>query len=128
MATFWKDIDNSFEKKNNGDLKDNINEEAVSNSLSNIFQTLQGARRMLPEFALPIYRLLFEPMTELIASRLAEMIWEAVEQWDSRVVVEGVTMTIVEDRGYYEVNLNYYIGSAGNENNLQNFTDIIRAR
>ena len=128
MAYYWKDIDINFGRKNNGDIKDMINENAIGNSLSNIFQTLEGSRRMLPEFAMPIYNLLFEPIDEVTAGRLGELIWDSVERWESRIIIEGLDIVSDEDNGLYEVNMNYYIGNAGNDDNVSSFTGIIRAR
>ena len=42
-----------------------VNIDAINNSLTNIFETFQGSRRMLPDFALPIYGILFEPVDVL---------------------------------------------------------------
>lgn len=128
MAYYWKDIDINFERKNNGDIKDMTNENAIGNSLSNIFQTLQGSRRMLPDFAMPIYNLLFEPIDEITAGRLGELIWDAVLRWEPRIVIEGLDIVSDEDNGLYEINMNYYIGNAGNNDNISSFTGIIRAR
>lgn len=128
MAYYWKDIDINFERKNNGDIKDMTNENAIGNSLANIFQTLQGSRRMLPEFAMPIYNLLFEPIDEITGARLGELIWDAVLVWETRIVIEGLDIVSDEDNGLYEVNMNYYIGNAGNDDNISSFTGIIKAR
>lgn len=128
MAYYWKDIDITFERKNNGDIKDMTNTGAIGNSLSNIFQTLQGSRRMLPEFALPIYNILFEPIDEITAGRLGELIWDAVLRWESRIVIEGLDIISDEDNGLYEINMNYYIGNSGNDDNISSFNGIIRAK
>jgi len=128
MGYFWKDIDINFNMKNNGDIVDMTNENAIGNSLGNIFQTLQGSRRMVPEFALPIYNLLFEPIDEITSRRLAELIWDAIERWETRIVVEGLDIIADEDNGLYEINLNYYIGNTGNGDNINTYRNIIRAR
>ncbi len=128
MSYFWKDIDVNFEMKNDGDIKDMTNENAIANSLTNIFQTIQGSRRMLPEFALSIYNLLFEPIDEITAGRLGELIWDAIARWETRIVIEGLDIISDEDNGLYEVNLNYYIGNTGNDDNINTFIGIIRAR
>ena len=124
----WKDIDIHFNMKNNGDIQDMTNEMAIGNSLGNIFQTLQGSRRMLPEFALPIYNLLFEPIDEITSRRLAELIWDAIERWETRIVVEGLDIITDEDNGLYEINLNYYIGNTGNSDGVLSYNSVIRAR
>lgn len=127
MAYFWKDIDINFNKKNNGDIVDMTNEDAIANSLTNVFRTIQGTRRMVPDFAMPIYNLLFEPIDEITAGRLAELIWDAVERWETRINIEGLDIVAHADAGYYELNLNYSIGSSGLDN-TQNFTDLIKAK
>lgn len=127
MTTFWKDVDIQLRQKNNGDVLDMENNDAITNSLNNIFQTFQGSRRMLPYFALPIHNLLFEPMDELTANRLGELIWDAVLIWETRIIVEGLNVVADEDNNTYEVYLNYYIGNTGNQDSLQTFTNIIRA-
>lgn len=128
MKYYWKDIDIEFRPKNNGDIIDMKNEHAIGNSLANIFQTLQGSRRMLPEFALPIQNLLFEPIDEMTSRRLGEMIWDAIERWETRIVVEGLDIIADEDNNLYEINLNYYIGNTGNGDNVITYQGIIRAR
>ena len=114
-------------RKNNGDIVDMVNGDAIVNSLTNIFQTIQGGRRMLPEFALPIYNLLFEPI-DFTAGRLGEMIWDAITRWETRIVVEGLDIVADPDNGLYEINLNYYVGNTGNQDNIQTITNILRAR
>ena len=128
MPSFWKDIDINFEKKNSGDIKDMTDEHAISNSLTNIFKTIQGTRRMLPDFALPIYNILFEQMDNMSANRLGELLWDAIDRWEPRVVVEGIEVLTDNDNNQYVINLNYYIGSASSEDSLQTFSSIIRAR
>ena len=128
MAYYWKDIDINFDRKNNGDIKDMTNIGAIGNSLTNIFQTLQGSRRMLPEFALPIYNILFEPIDEITAARLGEMIWDAVMRWETRIVIEGLDIVSDEDNGLYEINMNYYIGNSGDADKLSSYNGIIKAR
>ena len=128
MAYFWKDIDINFDRKNNGDIKDMTNEGAIGNSLTNIFQTMEGSRRMVPEFALAIYNLLFEPIDKITAGRLGELIWDAVERWETRIIIEGLDIISDEDNGLYEINMNYYIGNTGNSDSVTTFTGIIKAR
>lgn len=125
MTTFWKDIDIEFNRKSNGDVVDMVNDDAIVNSLTNIFTTFQGARRMLPEFAMPIYNLLFEPVDEITASKLADMILDGVTRWEPRIVIEGLDIIADPDSNRYEIILNYYIGNAGNTDSLRSFETFI---
>ena len=49
-------------------------------------------------------------------------------RWEPRIVIEGLDIVSDEDNGLYEINMNYYIGNAGNNDNISSFTGIIRAR
>lgn len=124
---YWKDFDNEFNKKANGDVVDMTNISAITNSLTNIFETFQGRRRMLPEFALPIYGILFEPVDEITSYRLGEMILSAVERWEPRIVVDNVEVLARPDQNEYRVNLEFRIVNDSRQDNALIFTNILRA-
>jgi len=124
---YWKDFDNEFNRKANGDVQDMTNIYAITNSLTNIFETFQGRRRMLPEFALPIYGLLFEPVDEITSYRLGEMILEAVERWEPRVIVDNIDVIARPDSNEYRVSLEFRIVNDSREDSIQVFTNILRA-
>ena len=54
------------------------NEDAVKNSLENIFRTMRGSRRMIPLFAINIYNYLFEPLDEITALEIGNEIFTAI--------------------------------------------------
>ena len=126
-TVYWKDFDNEFNKKANGDVREMININAITNSLTNIFETFQGRRRMLPEFALPIYGILFEPVDEITSYRLGEMILSAVERWETRIIVDNVEVLARPDQNEYRINLEYRIVNDSREDSIQLFTNILRA-
>lgn len=125
--TYWKDIDIELNKKLNGDIADMTNESAIVNSLTNIFQTMQGERRMLPEFASAIHRLLFEPMDENIGSLLGDHILSAITVWETRIIVDNVNIVLDTDKNWYEVNVEYHMVST-DEQSTQTFSTILQAR
>lgn len=128
MATiYWKDIDLQLRQGNNSDIRDMVNEDAIQNSLSNIFETLQGTRRMLPDFAVSIYSLLFEPIDETIASTIGNFLLYAFTIWESRIVVDNVHITIDEDNNRYEVDVTYHIISS-NSTQALTFSSFLQAR
>jgi phage baseplate assembly protein W len=124
---YWKDFDNDFKRKSNGDVVDMLNIDAIYNSLTNIFETFQGRRRMVPEFALPIYGLLFEPVDEETSYMLGEMILAAIERWETRIVVENVEINARPDQNEYRINLEFKIINDSREESIQTFTNILRA-
>lgn len=105
----FSDFDIEMSNQNDGDLKRMTEVEAIKNSLNNISQTLQGSRRMLPEFARPFQELLFEPMDETTAYRLGSMLLEAINVWDDRVIVEGINVNANHDINRYEVTLDFRV-------------------
>lgn len=121
--SYWRDIDNFLGKQNDGDVRAMEDLDAISNSLVNIFSTFQGSRRMLPEFALPIYRILFEPIDELTARQLGEMVFESITRWETRITVENIHVEADEDRNLYKILLIYRVAVS---TETQNFETILR--
>lgn len=120
---YWRDVDNFLGRQIDGDVVVMEDLDAIHNSLTNIFSTFQGSRRMLPEFALPIHRLLFEPIDQQTARRLGEMIFEAIERWETRIVVENIHVESKPDNNLYRVLLTYSISLS---TETQNFETILR--
>lgn len=125
--TYWKDFDNNFRKKNDGDVLDMVNIDAIYNSLTNIFETFQGRRRMLPEFALPLYGILFEPVDEITSQRLGEMLLDAIEKWETRIRVDNIEINARPDQNEYRINLEFRIINDSREESIQIFSTILRA-
>jgi phage baseplate assembly protein W len=92
-----------------GDLKKDVDIDAVINSLNNIVSTVQGSRRMLPEFAQYLWELLFEPMDATTARELGQGILEAVRTWDDRIVVEGIDIMPDYDNNEYRCVMTFRI-------------------
>lgn len=104
---FYTDIDINLTRAQNGDISLQSDVDAIKNSIRNISETIQGSRRMLPDFALNAYNLLFEPMDDETSALLGEYIWDAIEEWDNRVLLKKITVKKNEDRGIYNVNINF---------------------
>lgn len=110
MTSYWKDIDISLDMKNSGDIKDDIDLDAIENSLTNIVKTFQGTRRMLPTFALGIYNYLFEPIDEITAYEIGERMLEAINDWDDRVIVDDLLVEPKHDQNMYNIELTFRVG------------------
>ena len=70
--------DITLDKKQNGDINDTVDEFAIMQSLGNIFKTIRGSRRRLPEFALNLYDLLFDPVDEITSREIGEVLYDAI--------------------------------------------------
>ena len=124
---YWRDFDIDFERANSGDIKVMKNFDAIDNSLRNIFETLQGGRRMLPDFALGVYRLLFEPVDSYTAGSIAEFLYDAAEKWEPRIQIEGLHILAQSDNNQYTVTINYKILEDNSGESSREFTSILRA-
>lgn len=120
--TQWKDIDMELSKGNDGDIKAMKDVDAIGNSIKNIMKTVQGSRRMKPDFALPIHGLLFEPMDEATARRLGELMLQAIERWEDRVIVENLHVHANYDYNQYEVTLQFRLRNIDYQGTI---TDVI---
>ena len=105
----YSDIDIELSQATDGDILREINEDAVINSITNIINTLQGSRRMLPEFAASIQRLLFEPIDINTAELLRSRLISNINRWDNRVVVEEIYIDPLYDQNMYKCLLNFRI-------------------
>ena len=111
----YSDIDLDLTKLNDGDVQRDTDINAVSNSIQNIVETMQGSRRMLPEFASQVYGLLFEPMDEVTEAYIGQGIIEILRRWDNRITIEKISVNFNPDNahavGYYTIHLNYILRS-----------------
>ena len=120
----WKDLDILLRKQQDGDLKVMTEEDAVANSLSNIFGTMQGQRRMLPEFALPFFNILFEPIDEQTAYLIGNEMLSAIQKWEDRIEVLNVNVYPDEDNLQYVVTLTFKLRTSTSE--PQTYTTILK--
>jgi phage baseplate assembly protein W len=120
MAKYtYSDFDGLMERQQDGDITLDTDLDAIKNSLQNILSTRKGSRRMLPEFGGTIEEMLFEPMDEITARRIANDILAAIQVWDSRIEILGIDMTVNYDYQQYEVDMSYTIkgfGAGGQDN------------
>lgn len=105
----YSDIDMEMDTDSSGDFVVDTELEAVKNSIQNIIATIQGTRRMLPEFALNIWYLLFEPIDETTAYSIGDLILSAIEDWDDRVIIEDLLVQPKYDQNQYNITLTFRI-------------------
>lgn len=108
----YSDIDIELRKQADGDITRDLEEDAIINSLINIINTMQGSRRMLPEFAIDIHKLLFEPIDDVTARYIGERVLQAIEYWDERVEVVGLEIEPRYDQNEYRCRMNFKIRAA----------------
>ena len=85
------------------DLDEITNEQAVQASVLNILATGPYERLFRPDLGAGLKEMLFEPMTNLTASRMENRIRAAVATQEPRVTVKTVTVIPNEERQQYDI-------------------------
>lgn len=112
----YTDIDLNLNRQRDGDIKTLGDIEAVKASMMNIAKTMQGSRRMLPDFAYGVVYLLHELMSEDTARRLGEAILDSLNNWEDRIYISNVNVHMSMEQATYNITVLYSlkaIGSAG---------------
>jgi len=99
----YSDVNNTIQKtklttdapaKDLGIVKDVA---AISQSIDNIIQTRKGERLFLPEFGAQFEDVLFELMDDITSNTILSQVFEAVEQWETRIIVDYGSSTVLPD-------------------------------
>ncbi len=123
---WWKDFDITLHTKQDGDVNDFIDEKAVMSSLGNIFRTLQGSRRMLPAFAMNLYKLLFELIDHQTARDIGNIIVGTIAQWEDRAVLKKVRVIPDDINNKYDIRIEFVVRNM-KEEEVYVYQDILRA-
>jgi len=113
MAYAYTDIDINLDRQRDGDIKTLGDIEAVKASMMNIAKTMQGSRRMLPDFAYGVVYLLHELMSEDTARRLGEAILDALNTWEDRIDILNVNVHMSMEQATYNITVLYTLKSIG---------------
>jgi len=105
----WSDLDPAIVADPEGKLKLNVNVDAVAGSIDNIIRTSPGERLFLPQFALGLRNMVFEPISDALRSRLADQIKNEVEIWDPRVNVAGLDFHTDTDNNFVSITVRFTI-------------------
>lgn len=95
-------------------------EESVRQSILIILGTAKGERVMRPDFGCGIYDLVFEPNTPTTASKVSQVVQEALLLFEPRIDVINVQVaSLIDDRGAkLEISLDYAVRLTNNVFNL----------
>jgi uncharacterized protein len=111
MATnyVYSDFEMDLTKASDGDITRDLDVEAIQNSIKNIMETRKGSRRMLPEFGVNIYELLFEPMDDITARAIGESMLYSIEMWEPRISITNLNVFPDEDNNLYDITVSFTI-------------------
>jgi len=91
------------------DIKVSYDEYAITNSLTNLFNTFPGQRFLFPEYGLSFYQYLFEPITEYNAQLIGMNIFNSIKKYESRVTPTNVDIIADPDNNQYIITINVNI-------------------
>jgi phage baseplate assembly protein W len=101
--------------KNPQDLKINYDEEAIYNSIRNIFNTKKGQKILSPEFGLDLEQYLFENVSEENADILGKTIYEELSFYEPRIIVDNVNIIALPDNNEYQITIAVTIPTLNNK-------------
>jgi phage baseplate assembly protein W len=108
-TAIYSDIDIELSMQTDGDITRDIEENAIINSLTNIINTMQGTRRMLPTFASTSQKLLFEPIDENTSNLIRNRLVDSIYRWEDRVIVDVLYINPYHDQNMYKCLLKFKI-------------------
>ena len=103
--------DTLYGKVTRTDLQASVDEQAVLNSLKNIFTTTPGEKVLNPEFGLNLTQWLFEPASEFTAREIGEAIQDGIQRFEPRVLLTRVSVIVDEENNQYLIKLAIQIPS-----------------
>jgi phage baseplate assembly protein W len=105
----YSDIDMNLYKQTDGDITKDEDVSAIFNALENIVMTIQGSRRMRPDFAYGPHNFLFEPINAENAQRLGGIINSCIEQYENRINVTNTHISYDNENNLYEATINFVL-------------------
>jgi len=93
------------ERIEGNDLQVDYDEQAIRNSIKNLFNTRPGQRFLFPLYGLDLYQFLFEPITSEIARLIGEKIVRSVELYEPRIRVVSCDISPKPEENTYEISL-----------------------
>jgi phage baseplate assembly protein W len=113
----FRDTTKTYSDLNIGFIKNPItkdipkvtNEKAVTQAISNLVQTRFGEKLMDPDTGSKVYEMLFEPLDVFSAIELKDRVINTIKNFEPRVEVVEVQVSILEDEDSVLVELLYRI-------------------
>jgi phage baseplate assembly protein W len=112
MATqpeFYSDLDYTPSINNLGDISKVVNAESVKQSIRTIVLTSKGSRIFEPDFGCGIEGYLFQPFDNETAQLIGNEIERAITNYETRVIIQGLTVKTIEASQTYEISISYLI-------------------
>ena len=101
--------------KNPVDFRLSYDENAIFNSIRNIFNTKKGQKILNPTFGLDLEMFLFDNISKENADIIGKTIYEELPIYESRITVDSVNVIAKPDDNEYEVSITIIIPSLDNK-------------
>ena len=99
---------NQFHKKEEiTDIVSDTNENAIKNSLFNIFSTTPGQKILNPEFGLNFEQWLFTNMSDNAALVITQTIYSQIQRWEPRISLNDVSVIPNYEQNEYNITIYY---------------------
>jgi len=101
--------------KNKQDLKIDYDEQAIYNSIRNIFNTKKGQKILDPTFGLDLEQYLFESVSKETGQTIGQTIFEELSLYEPRIVVNDVAVVARPNNNEYKITISITIPSLNNK-------------
>ena len=113
-----------FPQNLNKDITLLADEEAIRNSIVNLFSTMPGQKILNPEYGLNLQRFVFEPITDTNARIMGQVILDGIRKYEPRVSVQNVDIKKFEDDNSYGISFSIVFPALSNKKiNLSGLLD-----
>jgi phage baseplate assembly protein W len=109
-----------------GDLGRVKDVESIKRSMINLLMTAHYERPFHPEIGGNIRASLFEPFTEFTEDMLKLAIVEVLQNFESRVTLDGVNVEGYPDENGFKVRIDFYIENVASVNSIETFLERVR--
>ena len=93
------------------DVAADYDQDAVSNSITNLFNTIPGQNLLNPQYGLNLMQYVFSPATDTTARLIGKKIMENLTVYEPRVKVQSISIEVDSDAQTFTITLSIIIPS-----------------
>jgi phage baseplate assembly protein W len=101
----WSDVNNKLKLDKTGDVKKDVNLEALESAIENILLTRKGERVMRPMFGSALEAFLFEPISSATAHKIGLEVLDALSRQEPRIEVQKIEVVADHVIGGYRITI-----------------------
>lgn len=103
------DVHLDFDNPVKRDIRTDVDEAAVSNSIVNLFNTVPGQNLLNPEYGLNLLQYVFAPANDTTARLIGKTIMDNLSIYEPRVSVQNININVRPDEQTFVVTLSIVI-------------------